>query len=263
MLEVTDLSKRFRRRRGEPDTLAVDRASFTLDAGRTLAIVGESGAGKSTLGRMILRLIEPDDGSVVLDGIDVRALRPAALRELRRKMQIVLQDPFSSLDPRYTIGRSLAEPLRLHFGLNRVDRETKAQELLELVGLGFSHLHRLPNELSGGQLQRVAIARALAVEPRLIVCDEPVAALDVSIRAQILNLLLDIQDRMSVSYLFITHDLATVRVIADEIVVMRQGRIVEHGATGVVLANPTQRYTRELLASVPTLRLDDRTNMPS
>jgi peptide/nickel transport system ATP-binding protein/oligopeptide transport system ATP-binding protein len=173
---------------------------------------------------------------------------------------MIFQDPYNSLDPTYSIGRSVAEPLRIHFGLNRIDRERRATELLERVGLGAFHAQRRPRNLSGGQLQRVSIARALAVEPRLLICDEPVAALDVSIRAEVLNLMRDLRETDGLAYIFITHDLSTVRVIADDLVVMRDGRIVERGPCGAVFDDPRETYTKELLAAVPTVRLrrDDR-----
>jgi oligopeptide transport system ATP-binding protein len=251
LLEVSQLSKRFDRSRN--GALAVDGVSLQLDQGETLAVVGESGAGKSTLGRLILRLIEPDSGAVVLDGVDLGALSRADLRRNRRHMQMVFQDPFTSLDPRYSIRRSLSEPLDVHTELSRAEQDRLVLEKLELVRLRRDYLERFPNQLSGGELQRVAIARALVLQPKLVVCDEPVAALDVSIRAQILNLLLDIQAESSVSYLFITHDLSTVRLIADRVAVMRRGRIVEQGTADEVLDHPADAYTCELLAAVPSL----------
>jgi peptide/nickel transport system ATP-binding protein/oligopeptide transport system ATP-binding protein len=273
LLVVSEVSKRFRRSRREPDTVAVDNVSFELGEGSTLALVGESGAGKSTLGRLVLRLIEPDSGTVLLDGVDVRSLSPSELRLRRRDMQMVFQDPFTSLDPRYTVRRSVAEPLEVHTRLNRADRDAQVRRKLEMVGLGANYLDRAPHQLSGGELQRVAIARALVLEPKLIVCDEPVAALDVSIRAQILNLLLDIQSETKVSFLFITHDLSTVRLIATDVAVMRRGRIVEQGPPHEVLVNPTNPYTRELLAAIPsgsaaldraeTPPVDDRAQSPA
>jgi oligopeptide transport system ATP-binding protein len=259
LLTVEHLVKSFRGRRGEPPVIAVDDVSFSLDAGRSLAIVGESGAGKSTVARMVLRLIEADSGSIRLGDVDVRAVHGAELRKVRRQMQIVFQDPFGSLDPHFTIARSIAEPLRVHFGMSRADREARTARLLEMVGLRPDQAARRPNALSGGQLQRVAIARALAVEPRLVVCDEPVAALDVSIRAQILNLLQDLQATTSVAYLYITHDFSTLGAIADDILVMRDGRVVEEGPVHRVLSDPSHEYTRELLAAVPRINSDSDT----
>jgi ABC-type glutathione transport system ATPase component len=230
---------------------AVDEVSFDIERGETLALVGESGAGKSTTGRMVLRLIEPDAGSVVFDGVDVLALKPAELRKLRRRMQIIQQDPFSALDPRVSIGESVAEPLRIQFGTGRRERLRRASELLERVSMSSRDLHRRPSELSGGQLQRVAIARALALEPHLVVCDEPVAALDVSIRAQVINLMKQLQDDLGLAYLFVSHDLALMEVIADRVAVMAAGRIVELGTIDDIYRRPQEEYTRRLLASMP------------
>jgi oligopeptide transport system ATP-binding protein len=254
LLEVEGLTKIYKRRRmfGATDEhRAVDNVSFSLERGRTLAVVGESGAGKSTTARLVLRLIEPDAGTIHFDRIDLRALSSGDLRRQRRHMQMIFQDPYSSLDPRVSIGRSVAEPLKVHTGMNRTDRETTAVRLLNRVGLGEHHLHRLPSEMSGGQLQRVSIARALTVDPQLIVCDEAVAALDVSIRAQVLTLLLDIQEERQVSYLFIAHDLAIVEAFADDVIVMRHGAVVEGGPVGDVFSAPTSVYTKELLTAIP------------
>jgi peptide/nickel transport system ATP-binding protein/oligopeptide transport system ATP-binding protein len=254
LLEVEGLTKIFRHRRGmgsKEEHRAVDDVTFSLDHGRTLAVVGESGAGKSTTARLVLRLIEPDAGTIHFDGTDLLALSSADMRRQRRRMQMIFQDPYSALDPRITIGHSVAEPLKVHFHMNRSDREQIVGRLLGRVGLGSHHLDRLPSELSGGQLQRVSIARALTVDPLLIVCDEAVAALDVSIRAEVLNLLLDIQEERSVSYLFIAHDLAIVEAFADDVVVMRNGAVVEGGPIGTVFTSPTSPYTKELLAAIP------------
>ncbi len=251
LLEVSDLCKSYRS--GGGPVRVVDDVSFTLDRGSTLAIVGESGAGKSTIARMVLRLIEPDSGGVSFDGVDVLALSPAAMRTQRRNMQMIFQDPYSSLDPRYTVGRSIGEPLKIHLGMNQADRERRTVELLERVGLGSHYVNRLPRQLSGGQLQRVSIARALSLEPKLMVCDEPIAALDVSIRAQVLNLLLDIQAETGMSYLFIAHDLGVVEVFAHEVVVLKGGKLIESGATEKVFRQPEAEYTRTLVDSIPTL----------
>jgi oligopeptide transport system ATP-binding protein len=254
LVEVEGLTKIFHRRRGLRSTeehRAVDDVTFSLDRGHTLAVVGESGAGKSTTARLVLRLIEPDAGTIHFDGTDLMALSSADLRRQRRRMQMIFQDPYSALDPRITIGHSVAEPLKVHFHMNRADRERIVVRLLGRVGLGQHHLDRLPSELSGGQLQRVSIARALTVDPLLIVCDEAVAALDVSIRAEVLNLLLDIQEERSVSYLFIAHDLAIVEAFADDVIVMRDGAVVEGGPIGDVFTAPTSTYTKELLAAIP------------
>lgn len=253
VLEVDDVSKRFHLRRRDGPVVAVDHVSFSLDRGRTVAIVGESGAGKSTLGRLITRLVEPDGGAVRIGGRDILGVSGRDVLQLRRTVQMIFQDPFNSLDPRYSIGRSVAEPLKIHFGLNRADREQRTRQLLARVGLGPHQVHRFPSQLSGGQLQRVAIARALAVEPSLLVCDEPVAALDASIRAEVLNLLLDLQDASDLSFVFITHDLSTVRVFAHDLIVMKAGRVVEAGPTAAVFATPTSPYTHELIDAIPVL----------
>ncbi|WP_430334481.1 ATP-binding cassette domain-containing protein [Rhodococcus sp. ACT016] len=243
LLEVTNLTKSFSTRRdflGRRTgwTHAVRDVSFTLDAGECLAVVGESGAGKSTVGRMVLRLIEPDSGTVVFDGEDVLAAKPARLREMRRGMQMIFQDPHSSLDPRMTVADAVVEPLIVHTDLDRAARRRRAEELLDKVGIGSRYLGRYPAELSGGQLQRVAIARALTLEPKMIVCDEPVAALDVSVRAQVLNLLRDLQEELGLAYLFVCHDLALIEVIADRVLVMRSGEVVESGTVDEIYHAP-------------------------
>ncbi|WP_064077416.1 ATP-binding cassette domain-containing protein [Prescottella equi] len=225
--------------------------SFTLDAGECLAVVGESGAGKSTVGRMVLRLIEPDAGSIVFDGEDVRAAKPRALRRMRRGMQMIFQDPHSCLDPRMTIQDAVEEPLVVHTDLVKRSRISEVRSILEKVGIGSRYLPRYPAELSGGQLQRVAIARALTLKPKMIVCDEPVAALDVSVRAQVLNLLRDLQDELGLAYLFIGHDLALIEVIADRVMVMAGGRAVETGDVASIFGSPQEEYTRKLLAAIP------------
>jgi oligopeptide transport system ATP-binding protein len=213
--------------------------------------VGESGAGKSTVGRLLLRLIEPDAGTVHLDGTDVLALRPKPLRALRKRMQMIFQDPYGSLDPRMVVEDAVGEPLTVHFGTKGEARRRKVLELLDRVGIGEHHAGRYPYEFSGGQLQRIAIARALAVEPDLIVCDEPVAALDVSIRAQVVNLLHEIRRERGVAYVFISHDLSLVRLIADRVAVMYLGSIVEEGDTATLFAEPRHPYTRALLDVIP------------
>jgi len=256
LLEVSGLGKTFVTRRsllGIPTARveAVRDVSFTVEPGETLALVGESGTGKSTAGRLVLRLIEPDAGSVRFEGTNVLALSRFELRAMRRRMQMVFQDPYSSLDPRVPIGRSIGEPMLIHFGTPRRERERKTTELLERVGFGADMLVRYPRELSGGQLQRVAIARALTLGPRLIVCDEPVAALDVSVRAQVLNLMAELQRDLGIAYIFISHDLALVEVIAHRVAVMRAGSIVEMGGVRDIFGRPQHAYTRELLAAIP------------
>ena len=255
-LEVRDLAKHFAVStglfgRGTASVRAVDGVSFDVRAGQTMAIVGESGCGKSTVARLVLRLIEPTRGSVALDGRDLVGLPPAELRAVRGRLQIIFQDPYGSLNPRMTAGDMLAEPLMLHETVPHSGRRARVAELLSLVGLRPESASRYPHEFSGGQRQRLAIARALAAEPRVIVCDEPVSALDVSIQAQILNLLADLQRRFGLAYVFISHDLSVVRQVADSVAVMYLGRFVESGPAQRVFEGPRHPYTRALLAAVP------------
>jgi oligopeptide transport system ATP-binding protein len=257
LLEVVDLAKHYPVKRGlvlartVGTVRAVDGISFSLQKGETLALVGESGCGKSTTARLVLRLIEPTAGTVHFEGTDITTLKGAALRKLRRRMQIVFQDPFASLNPRMTVGDILEEPLIVHGIGDRAQRKRRVNELLGLVGLAPYHAQRYPHEFSGGQRQRIGIARALAVEPALVVCDEPVSALDVSIQAQVINLLKDLQGRLGLSYLFIAHDLAVVKHTADRIAVMYLGKIVEVADKPVLFDNPRHPYTRTLLSAIP------------
>jgi oligopeptide transport system ATP-binding protein len=256
LLSVRGLRKEFPVRLGVVSSraggtvTAVDGGDFDLGEATTLGLVGESGSGKSTTGYCVLQLVRPTSGHVVFRGQELTALRGRELREARRHMQIVFQDPYSSLSPRLTVGRIVAEPLDAYGVGTRRDRERRARELLDRVGFDPAYADRYPHEFSGGQRQRVGIARALALNPSLVVCDEPVSALDVSVRAQILNLLRELQDEFRLSYLFISHDLAVVRAMSDAIAVMKDGRIVESGPAERVYASPSEPYTKALLAAV-------------
>jgi ABC-type oligopeptide transport system ATPase subunit len=253
LLDVRGLVRHFALRGGHGQVAAVDGVSLSLAPGETLGIVGESGCGKSTLARLVLRLIEPSAGSVTFDGDDLLSLSAAALRRKRRDMQIVFQDPYASLDSRMTVGAIVAEPLAIH-GIGRpADRVARVAELMDLVGMPRAALTRYPHEFSGGQRQRIAIARAIALEPKLLILDEPVSALDVSIQSQILNLLHDLKARLGLSCIFISHDLGVVEYMSDRVAVMYRGRIVEIAAAAAVFANPVHPYTRTLIAAVPDI----------
>ncbi len=250
ILEVRNLKKYFKTSRGPLH--AVDDISFTLERGKPLGLVGESGCGKSTTGRSILRLIEPTSGEVIFNGVDVTKLSSREMRKMRKDMQIIFQDPFSSLDPKNTVSQIIAEPLRVHKILkNKRDIEDRVLELMETVGLAERLINSYPHELDGGRRQRIGIARALAMEPQLIICDEPVSALDVSIQAQILNLLKELQDQYGLSYIFITHDLSVVNHFSDKIAVMYLGQIVEMAPTDELFDNPLHPYTKALLSAIP------------
>lgn len=241
--------------RRETDSVkAVDDVSFEVDEGKTLGLVGESGSGKSTVARALLKLIKHTAGEARYRDQEFLALPESRFRPLRKDLQMVFQDPFGSLNPRMTVEQIIGEPLGIHFkNMNRSERADTAAALLERVGLAAESLDRYPHEFSGGQRQRIGIARALAVRPRFLICDEPVSALDVSVQAQILNLLKDLQEEFKLTYLFIAHDLAVVRHMSDEIIVMYRGKVVERGLADAVCENPRHEYTRKLLSSVPKL----------
>jgi ABC-type oligopeptide transport system ATPase subunit len=260
LLEVRDLVKHFTRSQGlfsKPSVVkAVDGVSYTVNEGEMFGLVGESGSGKSTTGRCILRLIEPTSGAVAFRGEDVLGFSRERMRRARRDMQIVFQDPYSSLNPRMRVGEIVEEPLVIHGLGSKDERRARVAELFELVGLEASYLQRYPHEFSGGQRQRIGIARALALNPALVIADEAVSALDVSIQAQVVKLLLDLQARLKLTYLFIAHDLRLVEHICSRVAVMYLGRIVETGDTKAIFANPTHPYTRALLSAIPVLDPD-------
>ena len=256
LLAVADLTVHFQRRIGllgshRETVQAVNGVSFAVGRKETLGLVGESGCGKTTLARAVLRLVEKTSGTVRFDGQDLHALAPAELRRMRRRLQIVFQDPYASLNPRMTIGAAIREGLTIHHLAEGAAADRRVRDLLDEVGLTADAAHGYPHEFSGGQRQRAGIARALAVEPELLVCDEPVSALDVSVQAQVLNLLMDLQARRGLSYLFISHDLAVVRHVAPRVAVMYLGRIVEEGPAEELYARPRHPYTQALLSAVP------------
>ncbi len=257
ILEVQDLKKYFKTPRG---TLhAVDGVSLRIEKGKTLGIVGESGCGKSTIGRVILRLLEPTSGQILFNGTDIARLKKAQMRGMRKEMQMIFQDPFSSLDPRKTINHIIREPI-VEYGIikDKKQIEKRVLELMETVGLAERLINTYPHELDGGRRQRVGIARALAMEPKFIVCDEPVSVLDVSIQAQILNLLKKLQREMGLTYIFITHDLSVVNYFADEIAVMYLGKLVEKAPSEELFANPSHPYTKALLSAIPVPEIGQR-----
>jgi oligopeptide transport system ATP-binding protein len=256
LLEVEDLYKYFPIHAGllsrhVADVKAVDGVSFSIEKGETLGLVGESGSGKTTIGRLLLRLLDETKGSITFDGQDVIKMNAGQLRRLRRDVQIIFQDPFASLNPRMTVGDIIAEPIRIHRLARGKDIDARVQDLVKRVGLRPYHVNRYPHEFSGGQRQRVGIARALAVDPKFIVCDEPVSALDVSIQAQVINLLEDLQEQFGLTYLFIAHDLSVVRHISDRVAVMYVGKIVERAPSDSLYVNPLHPYTQALLSAIP------------
>ncbi len=255
LLEVRHLVKEFSRRQGlfrAPSVLrAVDDVTFSIERGETFGLVGESGSGKTTTGRCILRLIEPTSGEVRFNGEDVLGFTRARMRQARREMQIVFQDPYSSLNPRMRAGDIVEEPLVIHRTGTKAQRRERVAELFGLVGLDAAQMARYPHQFSGGQRQRIGLARALALSPSLIIADEPVSALDVSVQAQVVNLLMELQERLSLTYLFIAHDLRLVRHICGRVAVMYRGRIVEMGSTEALFAAPAHPYTRALLSAIP------------
>jgi len=257
ILEIKGLKKYFDTPAGKLH--AVDNVNLTIERGKTLGIVGESGCGKSTTGRVILKLIEPTDGQILFDGHDITNLRPHAMRKFRNDMQIIFQDPFSSLDPKRTVGQAIADAIKKAGKIKeKAAIDAKVFELMETVGLAERLINAYPHELDGGRRQRIGIARALAMDPKFIVCDEPVSALDVSIQAQILNLLEDMQEKFDLTYIFITHDLSVVNHIADDIAVMYLGQVVEKAPTDDLFDHPVHPYTEALLSAVPVPDLDNR-----
>lgn len=265
LLDVRNLRKYFPQRSGITRRItgwvkAVEDVSFQVFPGETLGLVGESGCGKTTIGRTVLNLIPPTSGQAVFEGKNLYDMSPEALKQTRREMQIVFQDPYASLDPRCTVGNAVGEGLKIHGLGNARERYAKVRDILEKVGLEESHIDRYPHEFSGGQRQRIGIARALALEPKLIVCDEPVSALDVSIQSQVINLLKNLQDSMGLSYLFIAHDLSVVEHISHRVAVMYLGRIVETGETRDIFSHPRHPYTAALLSAVPVPKPGQKKN---
>lgn len=257
LLEVNNLVKYFKSKKGMLH--AVDDISFTIERGKTLGIVGESGCGKSTTGRCILRLHEPTSGQILFEGQDILKLSPEKMREMRASMQIIFQDPFSSLNPRKTVSELIGEPLRLYGRYHsKQERDVRVLRLMDTVGLAPRFVNSYPHELDGGRRQRIGIARALALEPKFIVCDEPVSALDVSIQAQILNLLKELQESLGLTYIFITHDLSVVNYFSDDIMVMYLGRMMEKAPSETLFENPLHPYTKALLSAIPIPSLHNR-----
>ncbi len=264
LLKVEDLKTYFSIKKGlmrrtVGHLKAVDGVSFNIDKGQTLGLVGESGCGKTTVARSLIRLVQPTDGKVVFDGIDVLSADRKQTRRIRRDISIIFQDPYGSLNPRMTIGNAIAEPIKIHQNLGGTELINRVIELLHRVGLSTDHINRYPHEFSGGQRQRIGVARALAAEPKLVICDEPVSALDVSIQSQILNLLKDLQDEFGLTYLFIAHDLAVVEFFCDVVAVMYMGKIVEQASAQELYKNPLHPYTRVLMSAIPSVKPENRT----
>lgn len=253
LLEVKDLRKYFKVPKGFLH--AVDDVTFNIDEGKTLGVVGESGCGKSTTGRAILRLLEPTSGEVIFNGVNVTKQNKQEMRNLRRQMQIIFQDPYASLNPRMSVSEIIAEPMKLHKLYSKDEIFAHTQELMKTVGLAERLTNSYPHELDGGRRQRIGIARALALNPKFIVCDEPVSALDVSIQAQILNLLQELQEKLGLTYIFITHDLSVVHYFSDDIAVMYLGRLIEKAPSVELFANPSHPYTQALLSAIPIPKL--------
>lgn len=257
LLEVKNLKKYFQTPKGQLH--AVDGINFTIEEGKTLGVVGESGCGKSTTGRVILRLLEATGGEVIFDGRDIQKLSKSEMAELRQEMQIIFQDPFASLNPRMSVSEIIAEPLIIHKKCkNKEELDEKVRELMETVGLSERLYNAYPHELDGGRRQRIGIARALALNPKFIVCDEPVSALDVSIQAQVLNLMKDLQEKLGLTYMFITHDLSVVKHFSDDIAVMYLGELVEKAPSKELFKNPIHPYTKALLSAIPTININKK-----
>lgn len=257
LLEVKNLKKYFQTPKGQLH--AVDGINFTIEEGKTLGVVGESGCGKSTTGRVILRLLEATGGEVIFDGRDIQKLSKSEMAELRQEMQIIFQDPFASLNPRMSVSEIIAEPLIIHKKCKtKAELDEKVRELMETVGLSERLYNAYPHELDGGRRQRIGIARALALNPKFIVCDEPVSALDVSIQAQVLNLMKDLQEKLGLTYMFITHDLSVVKHFSDDIAVMYLGELVEKAPSKDLFKNPIHPYTKALLSAIPTININKK-----